>query len=51
VQRWVKELTHKLEAARLSELYERDHAAAAELQLTSARSALSSEQLELGAER
>jgi hypothetical protein len=33
-QRWVEELTHELEAARLSELYEHDRAA---------RSALSSE--------
>lgn len=41
-QRWVEELTRELESARLSELYERDHAA---------RSALNLEQLVLGAER
>jgi hypothetical protein len=51
VQRRAEELTRELEALRTSGLRERKRATAAEQELTAARSALSTERLELGVER
>jgi hypothetical protein len=50
-QRRIRELARELEAARVSELFERDCTTVFEQELAMARSALNTEQLALGVER
>jgi hypothetical protein len=50
-QRWVMELTHELEAARVLVLHEHGRTTAAEQELATCRSALGAEQAALEAER